>query len=708
MEPGLFIQVIEIFRSLVILCYTGKMQWDYTLSAAVLHITTLISVGIALLLTRRRNAPGTDALILLMCAVAEWSFAAGMEAATVGISQKILWSKLEYLGAVTAPTLFMIFTLEFRQITRFLSPRYLLLYSVIPLAAIIVTVTNDWHGLIWNSFTYSPTEPNSIIYGHGSGFYVLIAYDYMLVLLGLAVMIHAWFQSKQPYRRQISIILFSSIFPIIIGLAYIFGWNLFPGLDITPISFLMTGLILALGVIHFGLFDLAPIARHLLIENMNDGILVLDSKERIVDINPIAESIIATSASKVLGQPISEVLASWGSLLQRIKDTNEPQMEILSRENPARYFELDVKSLFNKRKQLRGRLFAFRDVTHYRQTEDQLARQNEELKIIERINLAITAGLDMQQTIKTLCEQCNHVAAIDLFYVALFDEERLLVSVPLHYERGQYQTGTLKDISELPGTLGDVLRTRQTLYLPDNIEPATGPLNPDMVLENRARSCIGIPLMVRDKVVGVMSIQSYRPNAYRQEQIHLLERISVHAAIAIENARLYSEEQRLAIVDELTGIYNYRGLKELGAREVERARRFNHPLSLLFFDIDDFRNFNNKYSHTTGNIILQTVVERCRTILRSVDVFTRFGGDEFVALLPETDLASAEIVARRVVDEIAASKIPTPHGDLSVTVSIGLATLTSNTTDLADLIDRANHAENQAKQGQKSIVAIAE
>ena len=91
-----------------------------------------------------------------------------------------------------------------------------------------------------------------------------------------------------------------------------------------------------------------------------------------------------------------------------------------------------------------------------------------------------------------------------------------------------------------------------------------------------------------------------------------------------------------------------------------------------------------------------------------MDVFTRFGGDEFVALLPETDLASAEAVARRLVDEIAAAKIPTANGDLSVTVSIGLTTLTSSTVDLADLVDRANHAEHQAKQGQKSVVAIAE
>jgi diguanylate cyclase (GGDEF)-like protein/PAS domain S-box-containing protein len=684
------------------------MNWDYTPYAAVFHITALISVGIAFLLSRRRNAPGTDALIFLMVAVAEWSFAAGMEAATVGMAQKILWSKIEYLGAVTAPTLFMIFSLEYCQMARFLAPRYRLLYFIIPFTAILITATNDWHGLIWNNITYSLTEPNTLIYGHGIGYYVLIAYDYAIVLFGMAVMVRAWFQSKQPYRRQIAIILFASIFPILSGLAYTFGLDFFPGLDITPISFLVTGLIIALGVIQFGLFDLAPMARHFLIENMDDGILVLDAKDRIVDINPMAESIIAAPAGNVLGQPISEVLASWGSFLQRIKENNQPQIEILSRENPARYYDLHVKPLFTRNKEPQGQLLTFRDVTRYRLTEDQLSHQNEELKIIEKINLAITAGLDIQNTIKTLHEQCSHVVPIDLFYVALYDEEHSLVTVPLHYERGHYQTGTLRDINERPGTIGNVIRTRQTIYLRDNLLSVTGPLNPNMAVEKRAKSYVGIPLMVRDKVVGVMSIQSYRPNAYRDNQIQMLERIAVHAAIAIENARLYSEEQRLAIIDELTGIYNYRGLKELGSREVERARRFNHPLSLIFFDIDDFRNFNNKYSHSTGNIILQTIVERCRGILRSVDVFTRFGGDEFVALLPETDLASAETISRRLVDEIAAAKIPTPHGELSVTVSIGLTTLTSNTVDLADLVDRANHAEHQAKQGQKSIVAIAE
>jgi diguanylate cyclase (GGDEF)-like protein len=683
------------------------MNWNYTPVAAALHFTALISVCVVLLLSRRRNAPGMDALILLMCAVAQWAFASGAEAATVGVAQKILWAKLEYLGAASAPTLFMIFTLEYRQMARFLSRRYLLLYSVIPLVAFALAVTNDRHGLIWNSIRSSPIVPNMLIYSHGTGFYFLMVYDYLVVLIGLAIMLHAWLQSKKSYRRQTGIILISALFPILSGLAYIFGLNVIDGLDLTPISFLATGLILTLGVFQFRLFELAPVARHVLIENMNDGILVVDANDRISDINPMAESIIAASAASVLGQPISHVLQSWGPLLKTIKETGELQAEVLSRETPARYHDLQVKSLFDGNKKLIGRLFAFRDVTGYRQAENKLAHQNEELRIIERINLAITAGLDINQTIKTLHEQCSHVAPIDLFYVALLDEKQSLVTVPLYYEHGHYQTGTLRDINERPGTIGQVIRTRQILYLHDNISPVTAPLNPGMAVEKRGRSYIGLPLLVRDKVVGVMSIQSYRPNAYREDQVHMLERISVHAAIAIENARLYSEVQRLAIIDELTGIYNYRGLVELGGREVERARRFNHSLSILFFDIDDFRHFNNTYSHSTGNLVLQMVVQHCRTVLRSVDVFTRFGGDEFVALLPETDLAGAGIIAQRLVDEIAATPVKTSYGDLNVTVSIGVASLGGSTPDLAALIDHANQAERQAKKGQKSMVTIS-
>ncbi len=681
------------------------MTWIYTPYAAALHVTAFIAICVAVLVLLRRNASGADAFILLMFAVAEWSLASGMEAVSISLEHKIFWSKVEYLGAVMSPTLFLIFTLEYRQLTRFLTPRYLILYSVIPLTALVVTMTNELHGLIWNSYTFGPSNLNTIIYGHGFFYYVLITYDYLLVLAGIWILAAGWAKSRQPYRRQIAIILFGSFFPLLGGLLYVLDLNPFPGLDITPISFLFTGIVIAFGIFKFRLFELVPIARHVLIEHMKDGVLVLDSNNNLADINPAAEKYLNIRAENCLGMPASEALNAWAALVRRFDNALETQTEIQTSENPARYFELHIHPLGNRQK-ISGRLVMFHDTTARRQAEKELARQNEELSIINRINLAVTSGLDMEQTIKTLHEQCNLMVPIDVFYVALYDEQNALINVPVYYEQGQYQTGLLRDIKERPGTIGNVIRTRRTLYLSDSINAVTGPLNRAPDVEKRAKSYIGIPLTVRDKVVGVMVIQSHRPAAYREDQVRLLERIAVHAASAIENARLYAEEQRLAIVDELTGIYNYRGLVELGTREVERARRFNHPLSALFFDIDGFRQFNNQHSHVTGNLVLQAIAQTTRKSLRAVDVFARYGGDEFVILLPETNLEGARFTAQRLYDSTAAIKIPTEQGELGVTISIGIASLAEDLHNFSELIDRASRVEHKAKEGKQGVAVF--
>jgi diguanylate cyclase (GGDEF)-like protein len=212
------------------------------------------------------------------------------------------------------------------------------------------------------------------------------------------------------------------------------------------------------------------------------------------------------------------------------------------------------------------------------------------------------------------------------------------------------------------------------------------------------QSYVGIPLTLRDRVIGVMAIQSYKPNAFTEEDIQTLETIALQAAIAIENARLYSEELRLAIIDELTNVYNYRGLLALGGREIDRARRFGRNLSALFFDIDGFRTFNNQYSHATGNLVLKAVAGQCLSSMRSVDLVSRFGGDEFIILLPETTIETARKAAERLQTEIASMRVKTKHGELSVTISMGVSQLTANIPDLGTLIDRANQAEHKAKE----------
>jgi len=684
------------------------MSWVYTPYAGILWATALIAALVAWLTSRRLKTDGVVSLVLLMSTIAFWAVTSGLEAASVGLSQKLIWAKVEYFLAVSTPTLFLIFVLDYSLQRRWLKWWGGILLFLIPVAASVAAWTNEHHWLIWNSFTFSPAEPNTIIYGHGIGYDILLAYNYVLILISLVLLLRIWIKSAPPYRRQIAFLLFSSLFPAIAGIIYYLRLIPFPGLDLIPISFMATGVILAAGILRYQLFDLMPIASDSLIENMLDGVVILDVWDHIAKVNSFAERLIDSLTPESIGQPVSELLSFWNDLQMRFKGVREIHTEVILQTDPPRYLELHVSNLYDHHKHFAGRLVIFRDITERQLTKEKLAHNVEELGVINRISLIVSAGLDLERILKALLEQCSQVAPVDVFYVALCEPNSSLINIPLYYEQGHYLTGASRDIDENPGLIGGIINTRCTLYLRDNNKQVTHPvLRPNTIAPKLSRSYVGIPLTIRNQVIGVMSVQNHTPNAYTDDQVRLLERIALQAALAIENARLYAQEQRLAIIDQLTGIYNYRGLMELGDREIDRARRFNHSLSVLFFDIDGFRNLNNTYSHTAGNLVLKAVVERCSSVLRSVDVFARFGGDEFVVLLPETDVTSAEAVAKRLVDAVSASEIITPYGDLLVTISVGVSFFTNGNLDLIGLIERANQAEHQSKKSENTKVNTA-
>jgi diguanylate cyclase (GGDEF)-like protein/PAS domain S-box-containing protein len=681
------------------------MTWTYTPFAGVLWATAVISAFVVFLVSRKPRTAGVDSLILLMGGATIWCLAAGLEAASVGLEQKLVWAKVEYLGVVTVPTLFYIFSLDYSLRKGWPSIRNLLLLLIVPAIGLIFVLTNDYHHLIWKSLTTSPFGINNIIYEHGLAYFILYIYNLLMFLGGNILLFRARIKFPRPYKRQINFLLAAALFPALFGVAYSFFPLPFSGLDYPPLSFLVSGIILIIGIFSSQLFDVIPITRDALIENMLDGVLVLDAWNIIANVNSVAEKLIGTLSQKPLGLPVEKYLAFWSEIKKDASPEKEIRMEVFLEQNPIyRFLDVHISPLYDRHKHFAGRLVILRDTTERRKTEEDLARTVEELKIINRISLIITAGLDMERTLKALYEQCSRVAPSDIFYVALYDPASSLINFPIFYEKGKTLAGISRDIREHPGLIGAVINAGRTLYLHDSIRQITRPLvYPDSETSPLINSYIGIPLTVRDQIMGVLSIQSQRVNAYTEDQVRLLERIAVQAAIAIENARLYAEEQRSAIIDELTGVYNYRGLLELGSREVERARRFNRPLAALFFDIDEFRKLNNTYSHSIGNLVLQAIVKRCRSVLRSVDVLTRFGGDEFVALLPETDLSSANAVAQRLVDELASSPIQTSVGDLKVTISVGVALLSGGTVDLQTLIDNANKVERQIKQNAKKL-----
>ena len=184
----------------------------------------------------------------------------------------------------------------------------------------------------------------------------------------------------------------------------------------------------------------------------------------------------------------------------------------------------------------------------------------------------------------------------------------------------------------------------------------------------------------------------------------MLELLASHAAIALDNARLFSEVQQLATTDSLTGIFNRRHFFALARGEVERSRRYQYPLSLIMLDIDHFKQVNDTYGHATGDMILQQIAQRCRKNLRETDIFGRYGGEEFVVLLPLTDLENARLVAERL--RLEAAEVGREANVEGVTISLGVAAMSGSGEDPESLLGKADQALYAAKQAGRNRVEV--
>jgi diguanylate cyclase (GGDEF)-like protein len=183
------------------------------------------------------------------------------------------------------------------------------------------------------------------------------------------------------------------------------------------------------------------------------------------------------------------------------------------------------------------------------------------------------------------------------------------------------------------------------------------------------------------------------------------ELVTLQRDLAKKNAeleRLYAEVQRLAITDVLTGVYNRRGFFELGRHEVARAHRFARPLSLIMFDLDHFKQVNDTYGHGAGDEVLAQVAARCRAVTRQVEVLGRYGGEEFVVLLPETAAAGAYLVGERLRLIVSATPIDTRAGPVEITISFGVAALAPEMADLESLLEGADRLLYQAKEAGRN------
>ncbi|MGM0556463.1 MAG: diguanylate cyclase, partial [Myxococcota bacterium] len=220
-------------------------------------------------------------------------------------------------------------------------------------------------------------------------------------------------------------------------------------------------------------------------------------------------------------------------------------------------------------------------------------------------------------------------------------------------------------------------------------------------------SWLGVPILARDELVGIIALER-KGDPFAEHEIEVAMTLAGQAAVALENAKLFDEVQRLATIDELTGIANRRRFFDLAAREFNRAKRYGYPLSALMLDIDHFKSVNDQHGHAVGDAVLREVARTCADCLREGDILGRYGGEEFVAVLPQTSLRkAAENVAGRLRESVDDTEVDTRSGMIHVTISIGVVQLSPADRDIDALINRADEALYQAKDaGRNAVVAL--
>ncbi|MGH4140338.1 diguanylate cyclase [Clostridium sp.] len=221
-------------------------------------------------------------------------------------------------------------------------------------------------------------------------------------------------------------------------------------------------------------------------------------------------------------------------------------------------------------------------------------------------------------------------------------------------------------------------------------------------------SWMGIPIIFKDKIIGILTLDSTQKDIYTQYHIDIAMYFACHAGMAIENAKLHGKTKKLATIDPLTNLYNRRSFFELANIDFDKAKALVQPVSGIMMDIDDFKKINDNLGHHTGDLVLNRLSKVCLETLGKNSIFGRYGGEEFVALLPSTSFKEAEIIGEKLRSAVENNPIIIRKSDLiPVTLSIGVATITPTIQDLDFLLVEADQAMYQAKSlGKNQVISI--
>jgi PAS domain S-box-containing protein len=519
------------------------MDWQALPFALAALATGGLAAWLAQMAWHRRPTPGAGAFAMVMTGCALWAATYGFELMSPALSTKLFCAQVEYIGIVAIPLGWYIFTAE--HTGRRLTLLQILLLGGVPLGVLALVWTNPLHQLFFAKVTLDTSGSFPILaLQRGPAYLVNVLYAYALLLGGALHLLVAYLRAPELYRRQASSLLVAVLAPWLGNALYMLRVPPFDMIDATPFAFVVTGLAVGWGVFRFQLFEVAPAAREAVVDGLDEGVLVLDRGGRIVDLNPKVQALLGVPAQGVIGHSLAILHSAWPELVEGYDLRSEAHEELTLN---GRVIDLRISPLRGTRDRLLGRVFRFADITPHKQAEAEIRRRADELETLNRIAVAMASGLELNATLAEFYRQCQQIIPVDAFYVALYEADQGLFRFPIFISQGDYLQVEPCMLEGNSGLTGYILRTRQTLYVPDTHQ-ADGnlPAVRRVAVVKPPRTYLGVPLLWRERLVGVFSVQTDRLDAYTPAQIALMETIALQVASTIENARLFTAQREQA------------------------------------------------------------------------------------------------------------------------------------------------------------------
>jgi diguanylate cyclase (GGDEF)-like protein len=313
----------------------------------------------------------------------------------------------------------------------------------------------------------------------------------------------------------------------------------------------------------------------------------------------------------------------------------------------------------------------------------------DDLHVFHRLARSLTSSLDLDAILRTILEYMERTIEAEFWTLLMLDDSRQELYYALASGGEQARLKDLR-VKRGEGVAGWVLEHGETLIVPEaSGDPRVN--EPGTARPRKVRSVIALPLRGRTGTQGAIEIFNPRAEQMTDYTIAFLHILADHAAIAIENARDVARIQQLTITDDTTGLFNVRHLYKVLEQELERSARKKSPVSIAFLDLDRFKLVNDAHGHLVGSELLSRTGLRLQELSREQDMCFRYGGDEFVILMPTTDAKAAFAQALALHGELMATCFEMKRGlKLKVSASIGLATAPDDGTALHAVIGAAD------------------